>query len=56
MANLYNYGPNQGMINQLLRQKDNIDNMISQYSQPQQPIQNIINTYVTTSISKETFG
>ena len=34
---------NQSMINQLLRQKDTIDNMISQYSQPQ-PIQNIINT------------
>ena len=34
---------NQSMINQLLRQKDTIDNMINQYSQPQ-PIQNIINT------------
>ena len=38
------YNPNQAMINQLLRQKDNIDNMLNQYSQPQQPIQNIINT------------
>lgn len=41
-----NYGalfnPNQTMINQLLRQKDNIENMLSQYSQP--PVQNIINT------------
>lgn len=33
---------NQGMLNQLMRQKDNIDNLISQYSQP--PVQNIINT------------
>ena len=44
-----NYGnffnPNQNMINQLLRQKDNIENMLNQYSQPQQaPVQNIINT------------
>lgn len=42
------YNPNQAMINQLLRQKDNIDNMLNQYSQPQQPIQNIINTGVGT--------
>ena len=34
---------NQAMINQLMRQKDNIDNLISQYSQPS-PVQNIINT------------
>lgn len=34
------YNPN--MINQLMRQKDNIDNLINQYSQP--PVQNIINT------------
>lgn len=34
--------PNQTMLNQLFRQKDNIDNLISQYSQP--PVQNIINT------------
>ena len=33
---------NQPMINQLMRQKDNIDNLLSQYSQP--PVQNIINT------------
>lgn len=44
MANLYGYNSNQGTINQLLRQKDNIENLIQQYSQPQQPIQNIINT------------
>lgn len=39
------YNPNQSMINQLLRQKDNIDNMLNQYQNiPQQaPIQNIIN-------------
>ena len=36
------YGINQPMINQLMRQKDSIDNLISQYSQP--PVQNIINT------------
>lgn len=40
MPNLY--GQNYNMMNQLLRQKDNIDNLISQYSQP--PVQNIINT------------
>ena len=40
------YNPNQGMINQLLRQKDNIDNMINQYSQPQAPVQNIINAAI----------
>lgn len=34
---------NQAMINQLMRQKDNIDNLINQYSQPT-PVQNIINT------------
>lgn len=32
----------QNMLNQLLRQKDSIDNLINQYSQPQ--VQNIINT------------
>ena len=37
-----NYYPNQAMLNQLFRQKDNIDNLISQYQQP--PVQNIINT------------
>ena len=36
------YGQNYNMMNQLLRQKDNIDNLINQYSQP--PVQNIINT------------
>lgn len=47
MANYNNnfFNPNQNMINQLLRQRDNIENMINQYSQPQQaPVQNIINT------------
>ena len=45
MAN-YNslYNPNQAIINQLLRQKDNIDNILNQYNQPQAPVQNIINT------------
>lgn len=38
------YGQNYNMMNQLLRQKDNIDNLIQQYSQPQAPVQNIINT------------
>ena len=36
---------NQTMINQLMRQKDNIDSLIQQYSQPI-PVQNIINTGV----------
>lgn len=44
MVNWGNYGTNQGMINQLMRQKENIDNMIQQYSQPPTPVQNIINT------------
>lgn len=45
MANFYGYGANnQNMINQLMRQKESIDNMIQQYSQPQAPVQNIINT------------
>ena len=44
MANWGGYGQNQGMINQLMRQKENIDNMIQQYSQPPTPVQNIINT------------
>lgn len=38
------YNPNQTIINQLMRQKDNIENMLNQYSQPQAPVQNIINT------------
>ena len=42
MANYYN--PNQNMINQLLRQKENVENLLNQYSQPQAPVQNIINT------------
>ena len=46
MANYNNfYNPNQGIMNQLLRQKENVENMINQYSQmpTQAPIQNIIN-------------
>ena len=35
------YNANQGVINQLERQKENIDNLLNQYSTP---IQNIINT------------
>ena len=46
MAYNYNgvYNPNQPMINQLLRQSDNIESMLNQYNQPQAPVQNIINT------------
>jgi hypothetical protein len=40
------YNPNQPVINQLMRQKDNIDNLLNQYTQPQVPVQNIINTGV----------
>ena len=36
------YNPNQNMINQLLKQKDNVENLLNQYSQA--PVQNIINT------------
>lgn len=40
-----NYNPNQGLMNQLLRQRDSVENLIQQYSQMpnQAPIQNIIN-------------
>ena len=43
MNNLY--GANQGIMNQLLRQRDSVENLINQYSQmpTQAPIQNIIN-------------
>ena len=42
------YGNN--MINQLYRQKDNIENMIAQYANPQPaPVQNIINTSASTN-------
>ena len=43
------YGNN--MINQLYRQKENIENMITQYAQnlQQPPVQNIINTSNNTS-------
>lgn len=49
----YNYN-NPGMMNQLYRQKENIENMIAQYTQglgitSQPPVQNIINTTSTTS-------
>ena len=41
----YNYN-NPGLMNQLYRQKENIENMINQYTQnfAQPPVQNIINT------------
>lgn len=39
------FNNNNQIINQLMKQRDNIDNLISQYSQqPQAPVQNIINT------------
>lgn len=38
---MYGFTGNQNMINQLMRQKDSIDNLLNQYSQP--PVQNIIN-------------
>ena len=41
MPNFYN---NQQMLNQLMRQRENVENLINQYSQPQAPVQNIINT------------
>lgn len=37
------FNQNQGFINQLERQKENIDNMLAKFSQPS-PIQNIITT------------
>lgn len=42
----YNYVNPNGMINQLYRQKDNIENMLAQClnQQQQAPVQNIINT------------
>lgn len=41
---MYNYNMyNQNLINQLMRQKDNIDSMLNNMSQPA-PVQNIINT------------
>lgn len=45
------YNNYNGMINQLYRQKENIDNMINQYSamQQQPPVQNIINTSGSTT-------
>ena len=38
------YNPNQSILNQLMRQKENVENLINQYNQPQAPVQNIINT------------
>ena len=45
----YNYN---GMMNQLYRQKENIDNMINQYANTQAtpPVQNIINTSNSSDI------
>ena len=47
----YNYN---GLMNQLYRQKDNIENMIAQYSQglmnQQAPVQNIINTTSSSDV------
>jgi len=42
----YGYNNNPNMMNQLYRQKENIENMINQYTQNigQPPVQNIINT------------
>ena len=56
MSNMYGYNPNQPMINQLYRQKDNIENLISQYTQPQAPVQNIINTGGTTEFEAKILG
>lgn len=36
------FNNNSQMLNQLMRQRDSIENLIGQYSQPQAPIQNII--------------
>ena len=44
MTGYNNFYPNQNMMNNLLRQKENIENLINQYNQPQVPVQNIINT------------
>ena len=52
------YGQNNQMMNQLLRQRDNIDSLINQYSQPfftspQAPVQNIINTNSASQVEME---
>ena len=44
MAGYNYYNQNQNLMNNLLRQKENIENLINQYNQPQAPVQNIINT------------
>ena len=38
------FNNNNQMLNQLMRQRDSIENLIGQYSQMQTPIQNVINT------------
>ena len=40
------YGNNQTMIDNLLRQKDRIDELISAYQTPQTPVNNFINTQI----------
>lgn len=50
---MYNYNyTNPSMVNQLYRQRENIDNMINQYSSAanQPPVQNIINTSNSSDI------
>ena len=53
----YNYN---GFMNQLYRQKDNIENMIAQYSQgimnQQAPVQNIINTSNSSDVEIKMLG
>lgn len=56
MANFYGYGQNQNFVNQLLRQKDNIENMLNQCAQPQAPVQNIINTGIQTEFEARILG
>jgi len=45
----FGYNTNNNYINQLYRQKDNIENMIAQYTQTP-PVQNIINTTNDTEV------
>lgn len=56
MANFYGYGQNQNFVNQLLRQKDNIENMLNQCAQPQAPVQNIINAGIPTEFEAKILG
>lgn len=53
---MYNYNRSQPMLNQLFRQKDNIENLINQYTQPQAPVQNIINAGVVTEFEAKILG